>query len=56
MMFVRRSTTCLLPVGKMDYRDEGEKQEFVKIPTYGHPGVGMVPNDYPVGDFRDHFK
>ena len=56
-LYVRKSMTCRLPLGYIDYESEEEKQALYKITVAGHPEVDMIDMEVKIGNFVDlYFK
>ncbi len=56
-LYQRKSFTCVLPLGYIDYETVEEREELRKITMSGHPEVDTISADTRIGNFVDlYFK
>jgi len=52
-LYVRKSLTCLLPLGHINYDNEEERKELEKIVVAGHSDVNVIGPEVDIGDFHE---
>jgi len=56
-VYLRRSWTCRVPIGHVEYENAAEKEELRKIMISGHPEVETIGPEVTIGNFVDlYFK
>lgn len=56
-IYLRKSFTCRLPLGYINYENAEEKEALRKIMIAGHPDVETIGPEVTIGNFVDlYFK
>ena len=56
-IYLRKSFTCRVPLGYIEYDNEEEKDTLHKIMIAGHPDVEVIGPQIEIGNFVDlYFK
>ena len=56
-VYLRKSFTCRIPIGYIEYDDAREKEALRKIMVAEHPDVEMIGPEVTIGNFVDlYFK
>ncbi|MBI0583076.1 MAG: hypothetical protein ISF22_02485 [Methanomassiliicoccus sp.] len=56
-VYLRKSWTCRVPLGYIDYENAEEREELRKIMVVGHPDVEIIGPEVTIGNFVDlYFK
>lgn len=56
-LYNRKSFTCRVLMGKLNYQDNEEKDTLLEMLVKWHPEVEIIPNDMTTGNFVDvYFK
>ncbi len=56
-VYLRKSWTCRVPLGYVEYENAEEKEALRKIMIMGHPDVEIIGPEVTIGNFVDlYFK
>lgn len=56
-IYLRKSWTCRVPLGYINYENSEEKEALRKIMIAGHPDVEIIGPEVTIGNFVDlYFK